>query len=463
MSDKEIIKKRNKKSVISNMKKYGVSNYAKTGECKKKVVSTNLKKYGVEYYTQTNEYKEKYKEANLKKYGVEYYTQTNEFKKKSKETNLDRYNVEHHMVYKKNNGELKRIYDDKREKYYQNYNDNLDLVSINNDIISYRSISCGHEFDISKQLLYLRDKKDVEICTICNSTKSCNTSQYESQIHEFLKSLGMEFNINDKSVISPYELDIYIPELNLAIEFNGLYWHSELYKDKNYHIDKTNLCLSKGVNLFHVWEDDWVYKQDIIKSMIGNKLGNSNVIYARKCVVRNITQKEKKIFLENNHLQGNCNSSINIGLYYNDELVSLMTFGKLRINLGNKKSIDDYFELLRFSNKLKYTIVGGASKLLNFFKKNYKFTKIITYSKNDHSIGHLYKTIGFNYVSDTPCGYSYVGNSKIKENRYKYNKHTLVKDGYDPNLTEREIMINRGFYRVYDSGNKKWELNSISQ
>ena len=508
MSDKEVVKKRNEKSVISNMRKYGVSNYSKTDECKRKVVSTNLNKYGTEYYTQTDEYIEKSKESNLKKYGTEYYTQTDEFREKSKEsnlkkygvdhhtqtdefkqkmvkinlkkhgvehytqtdefreksiiTNLDKYGTKHHMTHKRNNGELKKLHNKKIVKYYQNFNDNLDLVSINDDLISFISNSCGHEFDISKQLLYLRDKKNMEICTICNSTKSNCTSHYELQIHKFLESIGVTFNINDKSIITPYELDIYIPEHNLAIEFNGLYWHSELYKDKKYHINKTNLCLSKGINLFHVWEDDWKYKQDIVKSMIGYKLGKSKVIYARKCDVRNVTQKERKVFLEKNHLQGNCNSSVNIGLYYNNELVSLMTFGKLRINLGNKKSIDGHFELLRFSNKLNHTIVGGASKLLNFFKNNFKFTKIITYSKNDHSTGHLYETIGFNYIKDTPCGYSYVGDSKIKENRYRYNKHTLVKDGYDSNLTEREIMTDRGFYRVYDSGNKKWELNNDS-
>lgn len=505
MLDKKVVEKRNTKSKLTNLKKYGVTNYAKTEECKNKILKTNNEKYGTDYYTQTDEFKKKsiktnnekygvdyytqtdeFKEksvktnnkrygvdhhtkskeylnkvraSNNKKYGTDYYTQTDEFRKKSTETNNKKYGSSHHMKYKKEKGILKLQSKEKEFELYDNYKNYLKLVKISKGELIYKSEKCGHEFSINKQLLYLRNKKNMKICTICNSKDSCNTSYYESEIHEFLHDNNINFRKNEKNIIPPLEIDIYIPEYKVGIEFNGLYWHSDLYKDSKYHYDKTINCNNKNIQLIHVWEDDWIYKKDILKSMILNKLGKTEKkIYARKCDIRLVSNIEKKLFLDNNHLQGNSNSSINIGLYYEGSLVSIMTFGKLRKNLGNV-SKKGYFELIRYCNVLNSNVVGGASKLLNYFKKNYYFESIITYSKNDYSDGNLYKKLGFSYIHETGCGYTYVGSSKIRENRYKFNKHTLIKEGFDSNKSEKEIMVDRGYYRVYDSGNKKWELN----
>ena len=143
--------------------------------------------------------------------------------------------------------------------------------------------------------------------------------------------------LNTRRVIPPVELDVYIPEKKIAIEYNGLYWHSEKFKTKTYHYDKWLACKNQGVQLIQIWEDDWYYKKDIVKSIILTKINKfEDKIFARKCVIKIVNYNEKFIFLNNNHLQGNSSSSINIGLYYNNELVSLMTFGKRRTNNKNE-------------------------------------------------------------------------------------------------------------------------------
>lgn len=166
-----------------------------------------------------------------------------------------------------------------------------------------------------------------------------------------------------------------------------------------YHLDKTKKSLENGINLFHIWEDDWKHKKDIVKSMIVNKLGKTpNRIFARKCKVYEV--KDNKLvrnFLEENHIQGFVGSKIKFGLFYNGELVSLMTFGNLRKSLG-QKSKEGSYEMLRFCNKLNYNVIGGASKLLNYFIKNFKVNEIISYSDSSRSNGNLYKQLGFSLV-----------------------------------------------------------------
>jgi len=281
----------------------------------------------------------------------------------------------------------------------------------------------------------------------------------EIQLLNFIKD-NCEYEVisNSRELISPYEIDIYIPKLKLAIEFNGLYWHSELNKDKDYHYKKTKLCENIGVQLIHVWEDDWASKDNIVKSMILNKLNRSKYkIYARKCDIREVFDYELlRTFLDNNHIQGFVGSKVKIGLYYENELVSLMTFGKLRHSMGYIPNEKD-FELIRFCNKLNTNIVGGASRLFKYFNENYKSESIISYSDDSYSNGGLYGTLGFKLeIKDVKLNYYWVIDNK-REHRYNFRKSNLIKMGYDPNKSEKEIMYEDvGSYRVWSCGNKKW-------
>ena len=271
----------------------------------------------------------------------------------------------------------------------------------------------------------------------------------EGEVKEFIKSIGVLYVENTKKIISPLELDIYIPSHNLAIEFDGLYWHSEIHKPSNYHLNKTELCEEQGIQLIHIFEDEWRDKQDIVKSRLSNILGlTPNKIYARKTVVREVTKIESIQFLTNNHIQGNVNSTIKIGLYYNDELVSLMTFGKGRIAMGGDSN---QYELLRFCNKLDTTVIGGADKLLKYFIKTYKPKEIISYADRRWSQGDLYEKLNFINTHNSRPNYHYIINNKRKH-RFSFRKSILVNQGYNKDLTEHQIMLERKIYRIYDCG-----------
>ena len=194
-----------------------------------------------------------------------------------------------------------------------------------------------------------------------------------------------------------------------------------------------------------------------MKSRIKNLLGlTDNRIYGRKCIIKEITAKEAKIFLDLNHIQGNVNARIKVGLFYDNELVSLMTFGGLRKSMGGVSDVGSY-ELLRFCNKLDSTIIGGADKLLKYFIKTYDPKKLISYADRRWSTGNLYEKLGFTFIHDSKPSYYYIVNNR-REYRFKYRKDILISEGYDGSKTEREIMIERGLYRIYDCGAKRYEL-----
>ena len=268
-----------------------------------------------------------------------------------------------------------------------------------------------------------------------------------------MEFLGIDgYELHNRDILNGREIDIYIPSLKLGIEYDGLRWHSEIFnKGANYHLSKTEECERQGIRLIHIFEDEWQYKRDIVKSRLLNLIGKTpDKIYARKCAIKEVDSHTASKFLNENHIQGTCNSSYRYGLYYNDELVSIMTFGKLRKNLGSTDK-DGYYELLRFCNKLNTAVVGGASKLFKHFLKENKPTNVISYADRRWSNGGLYEKLGFTLNHKSKPSYFYVVNDK-RENRFKYRKDVLVKEGYDSSKTEHQIMLERGIYRIYDCG-----------
>ena len=276
-----------------------------------------------------------------------------------------------------------------------------------------------------------------------------NISKEETEVLDYIKSIYTgDVESNNRTILNGKELDIYIPEKKLAFEYDGLYWHNELNKSNNYHIDKTNNCEAQGIQLIHIFEDEWLYKQDIVKSRIKGLLGQNERIFARKCNIKEVSSSDSFAFLEQNHIQGGINSKYRYGLYYNDELVSLMTIGKSRF--ANE------FELHRFCNKLNTNVVGGASRLFKHFLTDHsEITKIISFADRRWSTGKLYEALNFSNREITPPAYYYVINGK-RYNRINFQKHKLIAEGYDPNLSEHEIMLQREIYRIYDCGNLKY-------
>ena len=352
----------------------------------------------------------------------------------------------------------------------------LDKVYNTDSFISKSKLIHGDKYDYSLVNYVNTNDKIKIICPehgvfeqspmshlVSNGCVKCSNngmSKYEKIIGEYIKSLGVSIIENDTTILNGKELDIYIPSHNLAIEFNGLYWHSEEFVGDDYHLNKTNECESKGIRLIHIFEDEWLYSEEIVKSRIKTILGLiKSKIYARKCEIREVSNKDSKLFLNENHIQKNTKAKINLGLYYNDELVCLSTFSNLRKIMGSK-NIDGNYELIRFCNKLNTVVVGGADKLLKHFIKTYKPIKIISYADRRWSQGELYEKLGFKFIHNSKPNYWYI-NNKDREYRFKYRKSVLIKDGYDKNKTEKEIMFNRGIYRIYDCGNIKYELSLL--
>lgn len=257
--------------------RYGTNHPMREDSIVDKLKRTNLLRYGVENVFMSKSIKDKIKKTHIMNHGVDNPQKNIKTRNKTIKTNTSKYG---YLTPSKNisvkNKIIKSINDTLFDKNTRLYKDKYDL-----DILNYcdstkeytiNCPSCGKEFNIQSRLLQQRINLNTILCVECNPI-SRNISGLEKELLDFVKiNYGGVVITNSKKIIPPYELDIYIPELKLSFEFNGLYWHSEIYKDKNYHYNKTTLCKNKGIQLVHIWEDDWVYKKDILKSMILNKL-----------------------------------------------------------------------------------------------------------------------------------------------------------------------------------------------
>jgi hypothetical protein len=275
----EKIKEKSKETCLN---KYGVENYRKTDEYNEKSKKTNLEKYGYEHPSSSNIIKEKVKLRNNELFGVDYPAQNILILEKMKKTNLEKYLVDNYSKTLSAKVKKKSNYFIKEKSKFERYGILLNSTNLS---IDFQCKYCENIFKISKSFSYIRNINDELLCIYCNPILS-NTSKKELELLSFIRNnYSGTILTNNRSIISN-ELDIYLPELEIAFEFNGLYWHSELHKGRNYHISKTNECLDKGINLIHIWEDDWDNKKDIVKSIILNKLGRSNKIFARRCEIK---------------------------------------------------------------------------------------------------------------------------------------------------------------------------------
>lgn len=284
-------------------------------------------------------------------------------------------------------------------------------------------------------------------------------SSSELELQNFIKSIySGDIIFGDVEVLSGLELDVYIPELKLAIELNGDRFHSDLFKTKNYHLKKTEECEQNGIRLVHIWLCDWNSKREIILSQLKNIIGKTeNKIYARNCEIKKVSLLASKEFLQKNHLQSYSVSKYRYGLYYKNELIQLITFGALRKATGRVKK-DGSYELIRLCSKLNTIVIGGSSKLFKHFIKEHKPKYILSFAKRDWSVGNMYNKLGMNFKGYTTPGYFYSNGSR-KEHRYNFQKHKLVEMGYDSTKTEYQIMSERGYYKIWDAGNLKFEWN----
>ena len=280
-------------------------------------------------------------------------------------------------------------------------------------------------------------------------------SNEELELIAFVKEIcNGEVITSDRTIINPFELDIYIPEKKLAIEFNGTYWHSSEKIDKLYHQNKTLACAKKGIQLIHIFEYEWKdnEKKEKIKQYLVNHLSNDLIrLYARNVSVIEITNSDYIQFYKKYHLQSSINSEINLALCYDNEIIGMMSFSKPRFNSNFQ------YELTRLCFNDKYIVIGGAEKLFKHFLNKYNPESIVAYCDISKFTGNVYTRLGFKTSNDCITEPNYVWVDKDKNSvltRYQTQKHLLVKHGLgSKEQTEDEIMLELGFYKIYDSGN----------
>lgn len=429
-------------------------------EVRKKIEETCLDRYGNFSNLSTKENKKKVRNTCLKKYGVDNFSKSDNFKKKFRETFLENYGVD-------NPSKLDFVKEKINDTHYQKYS----RKRKSQDHISLNVINCKNDDELmrywfeelkmpvdeiaeyfginhSQLCVHLRKNLGIDI-------KRHQVSKPEKDLENFLKEFVDDVYTNDRSIIKPKELDLVVPSKKLAIEYNGLVWHGEIRgnKSKNYHLNKTKEAQAQGYRLIHILSNEWFEKNELVKSRLKNILGYNKRISARNCRIVYPEKINEYKFFDENHIQESCVSSYSVGLEYQGEIVSVMSFRKPRFNRNFE------WELLRFSSLKDYNVRGAASRLFSCFVKDCDPASVISYCDLRWNTGYVYKSLGFRITRETSPNYWYVKNNREVVNRVSYQKKNLSNklEYFNERLSEWENMKENGFDRIWDCGNSVWE------
>ena len=423
----------------------------------------------------------KIRHTNQSRYGSNSYMGTDEFKEKSTRTNIDRYGT---PIAAKNKQIGRKISSTKIRARIEANPDILNVEII--DGMSICTMKCPHNdcnrctercYKIPSGVLYDRRRDNDELCTKLLPVKRGRNSNTTPElfIMDILRECGIIVPENHQNfnILKHRGLDFVIPHHNLAIECNGIYWHSTRKKDDNkFHYKKYIDCAERGIQLLTIWQDWIIRKPEIVKSIIRSKLGCTKRIFARKCVIEQITPDCAREFYNTNHIQGYTNAKYHYGLFHKTsitgnlsklELVAVMSFNRRKALQGAPN--DNSWELVRYCSLLNITVVGGAGKLLNHFIKRENPTQISSFSSNDISNGALYQKLGFEKMG-TNVPYWYIDSLYNRYHRSTFTKGSIRKRGWAPNhdnWTESEIMFEHKYLQIYDSGQTKWVLTIKSK
>jgi Zn finger protein HypA/HybF involved in hydrogenase expression len=285
----------------------------------------------------------------------------------------------------------------------------------------------------------------------------CVASKFQLDVASYISSLGISNVIfNDRRTISPKEIDILLPDYNLAIECHGLYWHSfdalETMDQKRKHLVKCDECLRHKIRLIQIYENEWLDKQDIVKSIIAHAVGKSIRIYARKCEIVDVSKYDHNRFMDENHIQGIRGATIIYGLVYNGDLVFVLSFAKHHRY--------DY-EIMRSANKTGHVVVGGLNRLFLNFVRSYDPNSVMTYVCRRFFIGQSYKAIGFKNICVTTPNYFYMKRGKLysRQSMQKHKLHNKL-PCFNDVMSESANMFANGYRRIWDAGQLKLEWNN---
>lgn len=460
LSNSDEVKDKRKNTLIE---RFGVDNPMKSEAIMDGIKKNNLEKFGVEYSLQRRDVIEarektnlvKYgnicslhgesvsalvKENNLKKYGKEYPSQTDEFKQRVRETNLKLCGKEYHTQVHISDKNIKLL---NSEEYLRTEHlDNMksaSMIGVELGVTPRTVLMKFEEFGIKLQHFF-RSDIEKEVCAF------------------IAEVTGFEIDTNNRDIISK-ELDIVLPEINMAIEVNGNYFHSELNgKGRSYHNDKFNECAKNGYELVHLLESDWKASKNVVKSLLLVKFGKSpRKLDARKCSVLDIKSNQARQFFVDNHLHGYVNSSVHKALYYGDELVSVMSFSR------NRFGKNEEYEMTRFASKLNTNVRGAAGRLFKAFIRENDPLSVVSYAQRGMFTGKVYEKLGFvfSHVSQPNYQYFHTSNPLKLFSRIKFQKHKLAKEleTFDPLLSAWSNMQANGYDRIWDCGNNVYMFN----
>lgn len=446
-SDPEYYKDIYNKSKDTKIKKYGSLENAGI-IAKEKREKTCISKYGTKSPLDSKEVRLRISDTLNAKYGINNPSQINGVQEKVRNTILSKYGSYSNMRTPEQRRILKeKIHNENMEKYR-----NVDFHKLGFDYFErdnlpwVKCLKCGKEFQVLLPPSHIKSLHCMECDPILMS------SSIERDLVEEIKSWGVSNIItNDRKILNGKELDIYLPDLNLAIEYDGCYWHNSEKKDKNYHLEKSLVCKEKGIHLIHIFDEEFFNKRELTLDMLKKMMNISHKIWARKCSVIELDNKEYKDFTEDNHLQGYTPAKVRLGLIYEDSLVAVMSFSKPRFTK------DAEWELARYCEIIGNVIVGGKEKLLKYFERNYNPKSIVSYCDIRWFKGTSYEKMGFELIRTSEPNYKYFKSGYYDfHSRLEFQKHKM-KDiegfTFNESLSEYENMRNNGYLRIFDCGN----------
>lgn len=415
-----------------------INNYNNKSDNEKQEILDKRKNTNLQLYGEENTFishKEAIVQSLQEKYGVNSPLQSKQIMDKQKQTMRDRYGrnfiSQTHISL-----DTIGLLDDKDWLYDQHITQKKTLKQISEEIGV--------------------DPTTVERACFRNSVQICIHYQsiQQKQVSDWLTSLGLNVQNCRRDLIKG-ELDIFLPDYKIAIEYCGVFWHSDAHSriNNNYHLNKLRQCDKLGIRLITLFEDEWLYKKDIVKSKIKNIIGISdNKIYARQCIVDQIFDNNiKRQFFDDTHIQGNGPGSLTYCLKKDDQIVAMMTF---------KQRADSVYELNRYSTI--YNVVGGFSKLLTHFQRNNDWNQILSFADLRWSNGGVYDKMGFVLDDTLPPDYRYVIGNKTYH-KFGFRRDALANGkvaNFDPGMSEVENTRNNGIYRIFNCGLLRYVLNN---
>lgn len=446
------------KAETTCLSKYGTKHHLSAQSVKDKRTKTVRRIYGVDNVAQNQDVKLKTINTMVDRYGVTSALQNPEINKRWHNTVQNKYGVDHVLKSKHFKDKKKKFLDDSGVTNTSQLHISKESLEIldNKELFEQFIVESGYKvahklgelLGVSTTPIYQR----IDKYGLRHLVESFGSS-IEEEICGYLPEI--EFH-KDREILDGKEIDLYSDKYKIGIEFNGNYWHSDKFeKDRYYHQKKSFNAQKKGVFIYHIWEYEWHDKR--IKQAIINQLRNlfglnKEKIYARKCEVHEVDGKVAKAFFDANHVQGQLSSGIKLGLYYNNELVSIMSFADNSINKNYE------YELNRFCSKAGCNVIGGASKLFKYFIKTYNPKSIISYSDISKARGTLYKTLGFTEDHLSEPQYHWTNGTKVLS-RYKTQIKRLIEIGWrdkNSNESESQVMRRNGYNKLYDCGKIAW-------